>query len=52
MDLTDKVILVTGGNGLIGRSIVDQIKKEKGVPISIDICHENSVKTNKYLTET
>ena len=49
--LKDKVILVTGGNGLIGRSIVDQIKKEKGVPISIDICHENSVKTNKYFCD-
>lgn len=35
--LTNKVILVTGGSGLIGQEIVKDIKKKGGTPINGDI---------------
>ena len=47
-NLKDKIILVTGGSGLIGKSIVDQIKKEKGLPISLDIYHEDLSNSHNY----
>lgn len=40
--LKDKVILITGGNGLLGKSIIEQVIKEKGVPISLDINHDDT----------
>ena len=42
MILKDKVIIVTGGEGLIGREIVKEIKLNGGVPINADI----KLKTN------
>lgn len=33
--LTNKVILVTGGCGLIGKEIVRDIKKKGGIPIMV-----------------
>jgi NAD(P)-dependent dehydrogenase (short-subunit alcohol dehydrogenase family) len=57
--LNDKVIVVTGGNGLIGKSILKRIKEEGGIAINAeinvvtdldhgiincDITNENSVK--------
>ena len=47
-NLKDKIILVTGGSGLIGKSIVDQILKEKGLPISLDIYHEDLTNPHNY----
>lgn len=35
--LNDKVIIVTGGNGLIGQGIVDKIRSEGGVCINAEI---------------
>lgn len=35
--LENKVILVTGGNGLIGKAIVEDIKNKGGIAISADI---------------
>ncbi len=35
--LIDKVIVVTGGNGLIGQSIVKRIKEEGGIAINAEI---------------
>ena len=35
--LENKVILVTGGNGLIGKAIVEDIKKKGGIAITADI---------------
>ena len=32
--LNGKVIIVTGGNGLIGKSLVENIKSENGICIS------------------
>jgi NAD(P)-dependent dehydrogenase (short-subunit alcohol dehydrogenase family) len=37
MTLQDKIILVTGGSGLIGRAIVADIRAKGGHPINIDI---------------
>ena len=37
--LENKVIIVTGGSGLIGQSIVKQIGKEGGIAINADINH-------------
>lgn len=42
MILKDKVILVTGGSGLIGRAIIDDIIGNGGIPINLDI----NVETN------
>ena len=35
--LKDKVIIVTGGNGLIGKSIIKKIVKEEGIAINAEI---------------
>lgn len=40
--LKDKVIIITGGNGLIGKTIVNQVKLEGGICINFDINHETS----------
>ncbi len=37
MELKDKVIIVSGGSGLIGRAIVADIKKRGGIAINADI---------------
>lgn len=40
--LKDKVIIVTGSSGLIGKSIVADIKSKGGVPICADITYESN----------
>ena len=55
MILKDKVIIVTGGSGLLGKSIVNDIKKEGGIAINIDINNETIPSNHLYkldLTET
>lgn len=42
MILKNKVIIVTGGSGLIGKAIIDDIKNKGGIAINADV----SVKTN------
>lgn len=37
MILKDKIIIVTGGSGLIGRAIIADILKKGGVPVNIDV---------------
>lgn len=37
MILKNKVIIVTGGSGLIGKEIVDDIKRKGGIPINADL---------------
>lgn len=37
MILKDKIILVTGGSGLIGREIVSDIRRQGGIAINADI---------------
>jgi NAD(P)-dependent dehydrogenase (short-subunit alcohol dehydrogenase family) len=40
--LKDKVIIVTGGNGLLGCDIISKLRKNGAVCINIDINHETS----------
>lgn len=40
--LSDKIIIVTGGNGLLGKEIVSDIIKNGGFCINIDINHEST----------
>jgi NAD(P)-dependent dehydrogenase (short-subunit alcohol dehydrogenase family) len=40
--LNNKVIIVTGGNGLLGKSIVSKINEEGATCINLDINHETS----------
>ena len=37
MILKDKIIIVTGGSGLIGKELVEDIKRKGGLPINADI---------------
>lgn len=41
-NLDGKIIIVTGGSGLLGKCIIDKIKKEKGLAINADINIETS----------
>lgn len=43
-NLNGKIIVITGGNGLLGKSIIKDIGKAKGIAINLDITH----KTNLY----
>lgn len=40
--LKDKIIIVTGGNGLLGRDIIDKIIAEGGFCINVDINQEST----------
>lgn len=40
--LKDKIIVVTGGNGLLGSDIIDKIQQEGAFCINIDINHETT----------
>lgn len=46
MELKDKIILVIGGSGLIGKAIVADIKKRGGVAINADISVETDLDTS------
>jgi NAD(P)-dependent dehydrogenase (short-subunit alcohol dehydrogenase family) len=41
-NLEGKIIIVTGGSGLLGKCIIDKIKEEKGLAINADINIETS----------
>ena len=43
MELKDKVIIVSGGSGLIGRAIVADIKARGGIAINADIAVESDL---------
>ena len=45
--LENKVIIVTGGNGLLGREIVNDINKKGGIAICVDINIEDDLSANK-----
>ncbi|MES2828407.1 MAG: oxidoreductase [Bacteroidota bacterium] len=40
--LKDKIIIVTGGNGLLGKDIIDKVTAEGGFCINVDISHETT----------
>ncbi len=46
MILKDKIIVVTGGNGLLGKAYIHDIIKKGGIPINLDINHETDMKLN------
>ena len=41
--LSKKIIIVSGGNGLLGKSIIANIKSHDGIPINLDINHDTSL---------
>ena len=43
MKLSDKIIIVTGGMGLLGKEFVSDIKKRGGIPINLDINNKNDL---------
>jgi NAD(P)-dependent dehydrogenase (short-subunit alcohol dehydrogenase family) len=48
INLSNKIIVVTGGNGLLGKSIIRDIKKAGGIAINIDINLKTNFKTNTF----
>ena len=49
--LQNKVIIVTGGNGLIGRAIVEDIRKKGGHAINADISCHNKLKEGQIYVD-
>jgi NAD(P)-dependent dehydrogenase (short-subunit alcohol dehydrogenase family) len=47
INLKDKIIIVTGGNGLLGSEIIFQLKKQGAIVINLEI----NIQTNSELTE-
>lgn len=45
MILKDKIVIITGGSGLIGRELVDDIRSKGGTPINADIGVETNLPT-------
>ncbi len=43
MKIKNKIIIVLGGSGLIGKKIIQEIKSYKGIPINLDINDENPI---------
>lgn len=41
MNLNNKVIIVTGGSGLLGQSIINHIKANGGTPINLDLINKD-----------
>jgi NAD(P)-dependent dehydrogenase (short-subunit alcohol dehydrogenase family) len=46
MILKDKIVIVTGGSGLIGKAIVDDITKKGGIAVNADITVETDLNQN------
>ena len=42
-NLNGKVIIITGGNGLLGKSIIKDVNKAGGVAINLDINHKTNI---------
>ncbi len=49
--ITNKVIVITGGAGLIGRKHCEAVLEGGGVPVLIDIFNESLEQTKKYYSE-
>jgi len=45
--LNNKVIIVTGGNGLLGKSFIEDINNKGGIGISLDISHPTNLDLNQ-----
>ncbi|WP_298542661.1 oxidoreductase [uncultured Aquimarina sp.] len=46
MILKNKVVLVTGGNGLLGKAYIKDIEEKGGIAINLDINHETNLDFN------
>lgn len=46
--LKDKIIIVTGGNGLIGKDIIRSIEAEGAICLNFDINHDNDIDNLKF----
>ena len=46
MILENKIILVTGGSGLLGKSFIEDINKKGGIAINLDINNINDIDNN------
>ena len=49
MNLNKKVILVTGGSGLIGKEIINHITSQNGIAINLDIRCEDDLENRSLL---
>ena len=49
MKLNDKIIIVTGGNGLIGQAIVNYLHSQAAFVINVDIADTSSVDCSVYI---
>jgi NAD(P)-dependent dehydrogenase (short-subunit alcohol dehydrogenase family) len=47
MILKDKIIVVAGGSGLIGKAIIQDIQKKRGIAINADISVDTNLQENK-----
>lgn len=47
-DLNDKVVIVTGGNGLIGREIVKELQERGAVVVSADLAFDTAAASQKF----
>ena len=53
MNLKKKIILVTGGSGLLGKEIIKNINNNNGIAINLDIaCKDNADKTSFFFDVT
>ena len=43
MNLKDKIIIITGGSGLIGKSILNDLRKSGAISINLDISSDNGL---------
>jgi len=51
MILQDKIIIVTGGSGLIGKAIIEDIQKKGGFVINIDLSVESDLRKGTLQTD-
>jgi NAD(P)-dependent dehydrogenase (short-subunit alcohol dehydrogenase family) len=49
--LKDKIIIITGGNGLIGRHVLQNIKDKNGTVINFDITAKNDLENNSLMCD-
>ncbi len=47
MMLKDRIIIVTGGNGLIGKAIINDIRQNGGIAINADISLTTNIKNHE-----
>lgn len=46
--LKDKIILVTGGSGLLGKEMIADIRNKGGIPINLDVKVERDLSKNEW----